>query len=162
MSSADPYINKTSVTGVLIGYVYKDSPAWAPHRLCTNAQAVDAVLRHMKRDSLQPELMGSRGPVWDDSANGNFFMASAGFHIVDLNKTLRARLLDAWYEHVKSRQYNIVVEILEIDKKARAEADELQKPKHGYDDRRERAMNPYRDHVKTLEAELESIYRSNL
>lgn len=153
---------KTSITGALLP---ADHPVWIPHRSTDNETALAAVLRHMQRDALSPDLMHDRtGPV-DITANeacGNFFMASAGFQIYNLTDDQRARLLAAWRQHKQSRQYLIVVEIQHLDTLIKEAENKV--PRTMYHDVRERELSKARwqflPQVKLLEAELEGIYKT--
>lgn len=149
---------QTSITGALQSEGWR---VWIPHQPTDNETAIAAVLRHMRRDALQPSLMHERtGPIKGDEACGNFFMASAGFQIYNLTADQRGRLLAAWQEHKESRQYHIVIELNKLAEQIKEAESKCPKL---YPNEAEvwksKARGQFLPRVKQLEAELESIYR---
>jgi len=156
---------KTHISGALMD---KDWKPWIPHQPVTNDEAIDAIVRHMKRDALDPRLMnekhrGCNGPVEPDgTAGGNFFIASAGFAVYNLTTAQRDRLIVAWQEHAKSRQYAIAVELCKLSAQMNAACDALpyEKDMRVRESKRSTARQPYMGNIKRLEAEIEGIYRA--
>lgn len=155
----------TSISGVLIAYIIPDNPAWAPHRTVTNDDALRAIIAHMQRDGLRPDLMEDRnGPVdmSTGSAFGNFFLCSGGFHVYGLTPAQCEQLRSAWETHKQSRQYRIAVELCAIGDTIKKEAQQLERPRYGHDTREHTIYLRYRDRIKTLESEANAILRTGV
>lgn len=114
-------VSMISLSGVLRR---PDCPAWVPHDdSATEDEAVAAIIEHMGMDALEPALMEKHtGPVrWSPErgtyvASGNFFLCSAGFHISNLSKEARNKLLLAWQAHEVSKQYTLAKKLEAIHK----------------------------------------------
>lgn len=149
-----------SITGVL---KREHVPAWTPHdETATESEALDAIIKHMERDSLRIDLLCSSGPVhWNDvlqcwMAWGNFTIASGGFEVCPLSDAGRARLLEAWDAHRQSEHYQLAKRSAEIEETVRKTLDTK-----GwlYDSaRRAEVWRPFLAEDKAIGKRLEDIY----
>jgi hypothetical protein len=151
-----------SISGVLIGYLYPDHPAWIPHRTVSHEDAIKALGRHMLRDCI------STGDVFNSGRiSGNFFLASAGFCIEDYTCG-EAMCVSGMVEFYKrSKHYAIYQELCGIYKAKDAEKNRrmmLALEGRVPDCVRQRidgeVCSQFCGRIRPLEEQLESIYRA--
>lgn len=153
-----------SISGVLIDYVIKDSPPWAAHRTVTQADALRALAIHMRRDAISTGYpINSVGDIF-----GNFFIASAGFHIDEPSPDILRQFTDMWNDHVKSEHVRVWKKLNKLYIEAKEAVQEYEDTAYGSGvDRREQErrkleiIRQHRPNQQALERILESIYMAN-
>lgn len=149
-----------SITGVL---KREHVPAWTPHdETATESEALDAIIKHMERDSLRIDLLCSSGPVhWNDvlqcwMAWGNFTIASGGFSICPLSEIGMERLSIAFSKHKEAEHYKLASRNEELCALVRKKLSNSKSPFSG--DERMKAWKPHLAESKEIDARLEAIY----